>query len=197
MDCGPDLVLFEVCGGRFTLQTVVEGKADAALEELGHLVFDKVGQLDTRITELLNEEWQVPERAIAQVERIWPVVVTADVLQNGLLWDEIRERLPGVFNQPKVQRLTLLDVSEVEQLAALVEQGHSVVDLLRKKASGPYAELDFNRYVFEEPLLTHEVRSSLLDQCWMAEVDRAAEAFGFDPNSAEALEAKKRARGSD
>jgi len=122
-------------------------------------------------------------------------VVTADVLQNGLLWDEIRERLPGVFNQPKVQRLTLLDVSEVEQLAALVEQGHSVVDLLSKKASGLYAELDFNRYVFEEPLLTHEVRSSLLDQRWMAEVDRAAEAFGFDPNSTEALE--KRARGSD
>lgn len=196
LDCGPDLVLFEVCGGRFTLRTVVEGDAEAALEELGRLVFDKVGQLDTRITELLDGEWEIPERTVAEVERIWPVVVTADVLQNGLLWDEIRERLPRVFHQPKAQKLTLMDVSEVEQLAALVERGHSVVDLLKRKASGPYAELDFNRFVFEEPSLTHEVRSSLLDQRWMAEVDRVAEAFGFDPHGPEALEAKRKARGS-
>ncbi|HEU4393327.1 MAG TPA: hypothetical protein VFR04_06800 [Solirubrobacterales bacterium] len=193
VDCGPDLVLMEVCGGRFTLRSVVEGDADAALEELGHLVFDKVEQLDSQITALLNGKWQVAERENEQVQRIWPVVVTADVLQNGLLWNEIRERLPGVFNQPKVQSLTLLDVSEVEQLAALVEQGHGLVDLLARKANGPYAELDFNRFVFETPSLSHEVRSSLLDRRWMAEVDRAAEAFGFDPNSTEALEAKRRA----
>ncbi|MBK5219541.1 MAG: hypothetical protein JJE35_07130 [Thermoleophilia bacterium] len=196
VDCGPDLVLIEVCGGRFAIRTVVEGDAEAALEELGHLVFDKSEQLDNRITELLNGEWQIPEREIAHIQRIWPVVVTADVLQNGLLWDEIRERLPGVFNQPKVQNLTLLDVSEVEQLAALVEQGHNLVELLRKKASGPYAELDFTRFVFETPSLSHEVRSSLLDQRWLAEVDRAVEAFGFDPQNTEALEAKKRARDS-
>lgn len=196
VDCGPDLVLIEVCGGRFTLRTILEGDADAALEELGHLVFDKAKQLDLRIRELLKGEWRVPGRNLEQVERIWPVVVTADVLQNGLLWDEIRERLPNVFNQPKVQSLALFDVSEVEQLAALVEQGHSLVDLLRKKASSPYAELDFNRFVFETPTLTHDVRSSLLDQRWLSEVDRAVEAFGFDPNSTEALEAKARARNS-
>ena len=194
VDCGPDLVLMEVCGGRFTLQTVVEGDADLALEELGHLVFDKVEQLDIRITELLDGEWQIADREMAQVQRIWPVIVTADVLQNELLWDEIRERLPGVLNQPKVQRLTLLDVSEIEQLAALVEQGHGLVDLLAEKARGPYAELDFKRFVFETPSLSHEVRSSLLDQRWIAEVDHVAEAFGFDPNGSEALEAKQRAR---
>lgn len=105
VDCGPDLVLMEVCGGRFTLRTVVEGDADAALEELGQLVFDKAEQLDARITELLDGEWQIPERKIEHVQRIWPVVVTADVLQNGLLWDEIRERLPGVFNQPKGEKI--------------------------------------------------------------------------------------------
>jgi sirohydrochlorin ferrochelatase len=191
VDCGPDLVLIEVCGGRFTLRTIVEGDADVALTELGRLVFDKAEQLDARITELQNLEWQIPDREIERVERIWPVVVSADVLQNGFLWNEIRERLPRVFNQPKVQHLTLLDVSDVEQLAALVEQGHGLVDLLRKKASSPYAELDFNRFVFDTPSLSHEVRSSLLDQRWMAEVDSAAEAFGFDPNSAEALEAKE------
>jgi hypothetical protein len=196
VDCGPDLVLIEVCGGRFTLRTVVEGDTDAALEELGHLVFDKASQLDRRITELLNGEWKIPERSIEHVGRIWPVVVTADVLQNGLLWDEIRERLPEVFNQPKVQSLTLLDVSEIEQVAALVEQGHSVVELLREKASGPYAEIDFTRFVVETPSLSHEVRSSLLDERWLAEVDRAAEAFGFDPNGAEALETKRQARDS-
>jgi hypothetical protein len=197
VDCGPDLVLAEVCGGRFTLRTIIEGNADAALEELGRLVFDKVEQLDGRISELLNREWQIPEREIGHVQRIWPVVVTADVLQNGLLWDEIRERLPDVLNQPKVQSLTLLDISEVEQLAALIEHGHSLVDLLAQKANGPYAELDFTRFVYETPSLTHEVRSSLLDKRFLSEVDHAVEAFGFDPNSAESLEAKRRARRGD
>jgi len=190
MDCGPDLVLIEVCGGRFTLRTVVEGDPDAALEELGHLVFEKTEQLDSRITEFLDGEWHVPGVETEKVRRIWPVIASADVLQNELLWDEIRERLPGVFNQPKVQRLTLLDVSEVELLAALVERGHGLLDLLSRKANGPYAELDFTRFVFETPDLTHEVRSSLLDQRWRSELDQAVEAFGFDINSAEVLKAR-------
>ncbi len=194
VDCGPDLVLFEVCSGRFTLRTVVEGSPDAALNDLGRLIFDKAEQLDRRITEFLNGEWTLPGVDTSRVERIWPIVVSADVLQNEMLWDEIRGRLTGIFNQPKVQRLTLLDLGELEQLAALTEQGHGLVDLVSGKIRSPYAELDFKRYVSDTPNLSDEVRLSLLDERWFAEVDRAAEAFGFDINSAEAIRARNQAR---
>jgi hypothetical protein len=190
IDCGSDLVLFEVCSGRFTLRTIIEGSPEAALGDLGRLIFSKVDQLDRRVSDLLNEEWGLPEGDVQQVRRIWPVVVTADVLQNEMLWDEIRSRLASVFTQPKVQRLTLLDMSELEQLAALVEQGHGLVDLLQRKASGPYAELDFRRFVAETPNLSSDVRSSLLDERWFAEVARTAEILGLDITSADEVKAR-------
>jgi hypothetical protein len=196
VECGPDLVLFEVCSGRFTLRTVVEGSPDAALDDLARLIFDKAEQLDHRITEFLNGEWTLPGVDTSQVERIWPIVVSADVLQNEMLWDEIRDRLAGILNQPKVQRLTLLDLGELEQLAALAEQGHGLIELVSGKARSPYAELDFKRYVFDTPNLSDEVRLTLLDERWFAEVDRAAEAFGFDINSTEAIKAKNQTRES-
>lgn len=194
IDGGPDLVLFEICSGRFTLRTVVEGSPEAALADLGRLVFEKADQLNRRLTEFLDGEWGLPGVDVGQVQRIWPVIVSADVLQNEMLWDEIRDRLSGLLSQPKVQRLTLLDLSEVEQLAALVERGHALVDLIAKKASGPYAELDFRRFVTETPDLPDNVRPSLLDDRWFAEVDRTAEAFGLDINSEERLRARRKRR---
>lgn len=194
IESGPDLVLFEVCSGRFTLRTVVEGSPEAALADLSRLIFEKANQLDRRLTEFLDGEWGLPGVDTGKVHRIWPVVVSADVLQNEMLWGEIRDQLSGLFSQPKVQRLTLLDLSEVEQLAALVERGHALVDLIAKKASGPYAELDFRRFVMETPDLADNVRLSLLDDRWFAEVDRTAEAFGLDINSEERLKARKMAR---
>ena len=96
-----------------------------------------------------------------------------------------------VFSQPKVQKLTLLDVSEVEKLSALIEQGHSIIELLNAKTNGPYSEMDFTRFVYDTPSLSHEVRSSLLERRWKDEIVRTAESFGFDPNSAEAIEATR------
>lgn len=196
VDCGPDLVVMEVCSGRFTLRTVIEGSAEAALEDLGRLVFDKATQLDRRLTEFLDKEWTLPEVDVDQVQRIWPVIVSADVLQNDMLWAEAHEQLSSVFNQPKVQRLTLLDMGDLEQLAALVERGHGLVDLIARKANGLYAELDFRRFVADTAGLPSEVRLSLLNDRWFSEMDRTAEAFGFDINGSEAVEARKKARDS-
>jgi hypothetical protein len=186
VDAGTDLVLLEVNSGRFTIRTVIEGSPEAALKDLGRLIFNKAEQLDRRISDFLKGDWTLPDVEHRKVTRIWPVIVSADVLQNEMLWDEIRDRLKGVFSQPKVQRLTLLDISELEQLASLVERGHHLVDLIATKAGGPYAELDFRRFVEGSPNLPNEDRLSLLDERWLREVDRAAEAFGFDPQSDEA-----------
>jgi hypothetical protein len=194
VDCGPDLVVMEVYSGRFTLRTVVEGDAEAALEDLGRLIFNKATQLDRRLTEYLDGEWSLPGVSLDRVERIWPVIVSADVLQNEMLWDETRERLSNVLKQPKVQRLTLLDIGDLEQLAALVECGHGLVDLIARKANGAYSDLDFRRFVADTANLPSEVRLSMLNDRWFSEMDRTAEAFGIDTSSRDAVDARKRAR---
>lgn len=173
VDYGPDLLLFEVYSGRFTMRSVVEGSAEAALDDLARLVFNKAEQLDRRIGEYLDGAWTLPGVDSGQVERIWPVIVTGDLLQNEMLWDEIRDRLSAVFRQPKVQKLTLLDLSEVEQLCGLVERGHGLLDLVARKARGPYAELDFRRYADETPGIANDARLGLLNDRWKEEVDRA------------------------
>lgn len=194
VDCGTDLILFEVTSGRFTLDTVLEGSPQAALKDLGRLLFKKAGQLDRRIDDFLVGDWSLPNLESEHIQRIWPIVVTADVLQNELLWDEIREHLGGLFSQPKTQRLTVLDLADLEQLSALVERGHSLLDLVTGKARGPYAELDFRRYVADTPGLSVEVRPSLLDQRWLNEVDKAAGAFGLDTTSLESERVRRELR---
>lgn len=185
--CGPDLILIEVCSGRFTLRTVIEGSPDAALAEVERLVIGKSKQLGRRIADFRAGDWGLPGVDPNHVHRIWPIVVSADVMQNQLLWDEIRSQLGSDLRQPKVQPLTLLDLAELEHVAALVERGHGLVGLISAKAKGPYAELDFRRFVADTPGLPEEIRLSLLDDRWAVEMHGAAEAFGFDIGGPEAI----------
>jgi hypothetical protein len=180
VDCGTDLVLFEVTSGRFTLQTLLEGSPEQALKDLGRLLFDKAKQLDQRITDFLAGRWQLPGVNPEHVRKIWPVVVTVEVLQGKPLWDELRDRLDGVFSQPKTQRLTVFDLTDIERLAALVEHGHGLAELISQKAQSPYAELDFRRFVMETPSLKRGIRLSLLEQRWLELARKTARSLGFE-----------------
>jgi len=137
VDCGPDLVLIEVTSGRFTLPTLVEGDPEKGAEDLTRLLWQKLDQLGRRIDDLLAGDWSPPDVDLNSVERIWPVVVTADMLQNDLLWQEIRARMPEGLTRARVQHLTLLDLPDLEQLAALVERGFGLSDLLARKVAQP------------------------------------------------------------
>jgi hypothetical protein len=182
IDCGLDLVLGEVASGRFTLPTLVDGDAEAAAKDLDRLIFGKLNQLGKRLDELLqpNPDWQPPDVEISDVRRIWPVLVTSNVIQNDLLWDEIDARLPAAFADPRIQPLTLLDLSDIEQLAALVQHGFGIADLLNRKATGPYARLDLRRFVIETPDLPHKVRLDAIEQRWRTASLHAAQRLGFD-----------------
>ncbi len=186
-DGGTDIALFEVTSGRFTLATVLEGSPEAAMRDLARLLFAKASQLSRRIDDLIAGEWTLPGSDQAHVQRIWPVVVTADVLQNEHLWDEMRERLGNVLGQPRVQRLTVLDLADVELLAALVERGHGLIEVIAGKAEGLYAELDLRRYVDETPGLDISIRASILDRRWREEVHRGITSLGFEGEMPEEL----------
>jgi hypothetical protein len=180
VDCGPDLILFEVASGRFTLPTLIEGDPEKAAADLSRLVFKKLDQLGRRIDDLLAGEWAPPEVELERIERIWPVVVTADMLQNDLLWREIKSRLPEGLGRARVQKLTLLDLPDVELLGALVEQGFGLCDALARKAASPYAEMDLRRFVNDTAGIPSRVRLSTVEERWMQITVRAAELLGLE-----------------
>ena len=180
VDCGPDLILIEVASGRFTLPTLIEGDPEKAAADLTRLLFKKLDQLGRRIDDLLAGAWAPPDVELERVERIWPVVVTADMLQNDLLWQEIKRRLPRGLGRARVQQLTLLDLPDVELLGALVEQGFGLRDLLARKAGSPYAEMDLRRFVYDSADFPYEVRLATVEERWIQTMVRVAELLGFD-----------------
>jgi hypothetical protein len=180
VDCGPDLVLIEVTSGRFTLPTLEEGDPEKAARDLTRLLWGKLDQLGRRIDDLLAGQWSPPDVDLNSVERIWPVVVTADMLQNDLLWQEIRARMPEGLTRPRVQHPTLLDLPDLEQLAALVEAGIGLSDLLARKAASPYAEMDLRRFVHGTPDIPHEVRLAVVEERWIQTMLRVVELLGLD-----------------
>ncbi len=180
VDCGPDLVLIEVTSGRFTLPTLVEGDPEKAARDLTRLLWEKLDQLGRRIDDLLAGDWSPPDVDLNSVERIWPVLVTADMLQNDLLWQEIKGRMPEGLTRPRVRHLTLLDLPDVEQLAALVEHGFGLRDLLARKSASPYAEMDLRRFVYDTADIPHKVRLATVEERWIQTMVRVVELVGLD-----------------
>lgn len=180
VDLGPDLVLFEVASGRLTLPTRVAGTSETVFNNLENIVLGKARQLSRRIDDVLDGRPVYPDVSMEHVERIWPVLVTGTgLLMNEALANRIRDELGDHLRQPRVQYPTVLDLADVEQLCALVEQGHSVAEILRHKIGG-YAELDFRRMVYDDPYFDHTARSAGSQRRIRAAFAMVGERFGWD-----------------
>lgn len=181
IDLGTDLVLIEVFSGRLTLPTRVAGTPGQVSDNLENLVLSKARQLSNRIDDFLDGTLTYPDVDSQYVERVWPVLVTGTgLLMNEALANSIRDALGEHLRQPGVQYLTILDLADVEQLCGLVERGHSVAEILRRKLGG-YAELDFGRMVHDDPHLDHTARSAGSERRIRKAFAMVAERFGWDP----------------
>lgn len=187
LDLGPDLVLFEVASGRLTLPTRLTGQLETVFDNLDNIVLGKARQLSRRIDDFRSGSLVYPGVSVGHVERIWPVLVTGTgLLMNEALANRIRDDLGDHLRQPRVQYLTILDLADLEQLCALVEQGHSVAELLRRKVGG-YAELDFRRMVHDDPHLNHTARSAGSERRIRNAFAMVGERFGLDAAPLEAV----------
>jgi hypothetical protein len=149
IDYGDDLLLFEVISTRLPLG--VRAEADhAELESyLERTFLDKIDQLDRVSRDVLAGRAHIPGVDPARVRRIWPVVITAgDITETEPLWKWLHEHTPaGTFADPHVQRLTLLDVEDIEILAGLVAAGAEINDIITAKARSDYRELSMVRWL--------------------------------------------------
>lgn len=147
IDLGTDVVVVEVTGSRLSAAMVVAGDEDRLDADLKRLVIKKLKQLDGCIEALTTGEATVPAGApeidFSRVQRIWPVLVTGNLTMLEPLADMIGQELADEFKQPKVQRLSILDMSDYEFLLGLLEAGHHVPAVLDASTTPPYDRLQF------------------------------------------------------
>lgn len=163
---GPDLVLVEVVSARLSRQMQVEGDPVLLASALERMVLKKARQLARGIRDFRDGFAAIPGADPAQVERIWPVVVTAGgtLFQTDLLWDRIEPALPPSFVQAPVGRLALFDMEDMETALGHVPLGLSLPELLAQKAAGPYGRREF--VAFQQAVLgtSNTTRPPLLEQ---------------------------------
>lgn len=165
VDLGPDLVLIEVTTRRLTSSTRIDGDRQQVETDLDRMIGAKARQMSARIDDLLAGAARLPDVDVGVVRRIWPVFVSdGDIIENPVLWEFLDEVTGGALKQPRVQPPTLLDFGELDILAALVEAGHSLADVLAIKTQDVYRRMDFARFVNEHPSVPSQVRSRLVHE---------------------------------
>jgi hypothetical protein len=179
---GTDLVLMEMSVSRPRADTLIFQDPKAVGEDLRRMIIAKISQLDGCIRSLLNGTATIPaekpEVDVKQIERIWPVIVTAgEVVQNELIWAWIRRESTGLLNAAKVQPLTLLDIEDYEALMGLVEDGRSLIEILEGKAARPYRDLELAMWLRDDPKRPKDraARPSMIEQAFAQATDRARE----------------------
>ncbi len=183
VDYGEDLVLVEVVSTRLPLGVRAEADEGDLNKYLRRTIDDKLKQVDRVITDLNEERAQIPDVDITTVKRIWPVLVTqGDLLPAGPLLAYVDEATEGLFEQVGVQPLTMLGLADLEMLMGMIATGESLIDVLREKATGEYANLPFSRWLTDvrDPL---PARPPQLEQRWCDSTDRFARLLNLDPPS--------------
>jgi hypothetical protein len=166
IDFGTDLVLIEVRSGYLNRRLRVSGQVDEFRRDLERVVLRKVRQIGDRIGDLLAGRAHIGDIDVAHVERIWPILVTADMTQLEPLHDVIHAALPESYGDPRVQQPLVCDPEDLEVLMGMVEGGASLVDILERRQNGPFAKLELKRWVLEDPGSPGEERPSYALERW-------------------------------
>jgi hypothetical protein len=165
IDIGPDLVLIEVVSARLTAAIQVAGDELLLEKKLESMVFKKLRQLARVTTAILDGTAAIPDVDPAQIEQVWPVLVTAgELMQTELLWDQIDARTPDGLNGARVGPVSVFDIGDFELLLALVVDGRSITDILRRKAEGPYRRLDIARFAADELHIEPTLRLPIIEE---------------------------------
>jgi hypothetical protein len=185
--CGSDLILFEVHARRVAATAAVTGTVADATLEVSRLLVEKIDQIGLCVQALLSGEAVLPDVDMAEIERIWPIVVSVGhVRQSRDLWDYLRATMnptkTASLAQPRVQPLQVMDIEAYEKLMGFLEAGENLPELLTRKSEGPFRERDLPVWLHGDPTAPSEhVRLSVLQARWSemgAEVNRLVQLTG-------------------
>ncbi len=141
IDYGDRFLLFEVVDRQLTHGTRVEGKASSFEKDTKLAVVDKCRQLDVTAKALLGNPSALTGQPPVPGMRVVPVLVVAggypsDPVSRG--YAEKRVEKQGLLSDPRIDKLGIVDLGEVEMLEALARTHH---DLARVVADWKRSEL--------------------------------------------------------
>jgi hypothetical protein len=167
IDFGLDLVLIEVRSGYLREETRVSGDPAGFADDLDRVLFKKIRQLGDRMADLVAGTATIPDVDMNIVERIWPIVVTANITWTELLSEWVQRELTAPYRDARVQKLVVLDTEDLELLIGMVESSDlSIVDILRSRQEGPYGDLELTRWVNEDAKSPGQARPRLSEERW-------------------------------
>jgi hypothetical protein len=146
----------------------------------------KLLELGARISELLSGDLTYEGMQVESVRKVWPVLLQAgdSIFQSPALWQYLRHRADATFPaDARVKKPTLLNISDLEPLLALIqEEGKLLPELLAEISVSAYAELPARNWV-------HATRGGItrrpryVDQQYKAAMDRAKATLFSAPRS--------------
>jgi hypothetical protein len=139
-------VFLEVVSGPLQAATTTRGDVTAFRADLERLVVGKARQLTRCIDDFLAGALDVDGAAPATTFRIWPVIVTSHSFPHAeTVLDEVRDalRAEGLLCQDKVGELAIVSAEDLFFCEGHMEQGRSLLSLIRSWKSGPRAHLPF------------------------------------------------------
>jgi hypothetical protein len=182
----PDLVLVEMNVGRPSARGLIEGESELVKADLDRVLIKTVNQVGNCISNLLSGTAQIPTLDIANVRQIWPIVVSnARLVQTPLLWDYIRssgdpDKTRVLYEDARVQPLTLMDAEDFEQLCGLIEAGTTAPQILAMKTQEQWRERDFAIWLKQDPdAPSDRVRASLVEDIYNRGMERVQEGIDF------------------
>jgi hypothetical protein len=144
IDLTPDLIVIEVTGSRLTERSVVDADPDSVRTDIQKLLVEKIEQAGERIRDLQSSLAMLPGLRMAEIHRIWPIVVSGEgILQTPTLWSYLRPAIENALSWPKIQPLTMFDLEDLEEFAGLIAEGYSGVTILEEKTTAMWHEMEF------------------------------------------------------
>ena len=185
IDLGTDLVLVEVVSARLTAEMQVFGNAELLERNLERMLFKKIRQIGDVVSHVLEGTATVPGVEPTQIQRVWPVIVTAgELMQTELLWDQIDASIPNALRQACVAALNVFDIGDFELLLALISDGQSLTEILRRKSEGRYRRLEISRFAFDELRIDPLLRLPVIEERWNTLLDEAQAALDLSEDDA-------------
>lgn len=163
---GSDLVLIEVRSGFLSPWFRTSGDRREFEDQLDKLVIKKLVQLGRAISDLKSGVATISDIDMANVTRVWPVLITASLIISEPFWQILQPSMPAPLQESDVQKVVIGDIEDLELLMGLVERGHDLVDMLAARQETVYGALELKRWVLDEMKAESTTRPSLVLTNW-------------------------------
>lgn len=178
-------IVVEIGTHQLSRATAVATSPDGLEADLKHGIDEKAAQLDSTIRELIADETRLTAQPSLPRRRFVPVLVLTEGFPvNPMTTTAIRERLvaAGLFSDPRIGPLHVLDQEELDMAEAVAEEaGPSLLQLLEEHEHSNLAGSAFKDWLIVErgrgtgprrPQRLEAVRQ----EAWQPAIDRLGEA---------------------